>query len=121
VTRPRAETSSYPEAIDLAKRAVSLAPNRFEFLSTLGSCQYRLGSWRDAIESLTRSLDLAKGEQESFMTFYLAMVCYMAGDENAARQWLERAVRWMDSNAPYDERLLRLRNEAENVVAGTDG
>jgi tetratricopeptide (TPR) repeat protein len=119
-------TSLYPElrdpdrAVDLAKKAVELAPNAGGYWNTLGVAQYRAGEWQTAIESLSKSMELLAGRIESYNSFFLAMAHWQLGDKSKARSWYARAVEWMEKNQAADEECFRFRAEAAALL-GVDG
>jgi Flp pilus assembly protein TadD len=85
------------------------------YLNTLGIAQYRAGKWDDAIDTLNRSAETS-GTAESFDTFFLAMAYWQRGETEVARDWLKKAITWMDHNAPKDAELLEFRKEAETLI-----
>jgi hypothetical protein len=45
------------------------------------------------------------------------MAHWQLGHKTEARQWYDRAVRWMEENHPYnDDELRRFRAEAEELL-----
>src|SRR5262249_26723589 len=68
-------------AVRLAQKAVKLAPKEGNYWNTLGVAHYRAGHWKDAIEPLTKSMELMKGQMESFDTFFLAMAHWRLGEK----------------------------------------
>jgi WD40 repeat protein/serine/threonine protein kinase len=110
-------------AVTLAKKAIGLCPQEPQLWNTLGVAQYRTGDWRAAIEALTRSMKLQYGNLESFDTFFLAMAHWRLGEMDKAREYYDRAVRWMEQNkdhlgdnADWAEELRRFRAEAEELL-----
>jgi eukaryotic-like serine/threonine-protein kinase len=103
-------------AVELARKAVELAPQDGRFWITLGAAHYRAGDWKAAIEALTRSMELAPGRNESFNTFFLAMAHWQLGDKPQARSWYDKAVPWMEKNQPKDDELIRFRAEAAALL-----
>jgi hypothetical protein len=75
---------------------------------------YRAEDWKAAIEALTKSTKLSGGGN-SVQWFFLGMEHQKLGMKAEARQWYDRAVQWMEKNAPKDEDLQRFRAEAEEV------
>ena len=102
-------------ALNLAKKAVELAPKEGTFQNTLGVAHYRAGDWKAAITALEKSMELRKGG-DSFDWFFLAMSHEQLGDKEKARQWYDRATQWMDKNQGADEELRRFRTEAAQVL-----
>jgi serine/threonine protein kinase/tetratricopeptide (TPR) repeat protein len=108
------------QAVDLAKRAVDLAPKNGTFWNTLGAAQYRAGDWKAAIAALDKSMELRKGG-DSFDWFFLAMARWQLGDKEKARTWFDKAVQWMDKNQPKNEELSHFRAEAAELLGIKDG
>jgi WD40 repeat protein len=106
--------------VQLAQKAVDLAPGRATFWNTLGVAQYRARRWQNAIESLNRSMTLAKGESESFNTLFLAMAHWQLGNNEKAHRFYDQALRWMSANRPIDEELRQFRTEAADLLGRTD-
>src|SRR5262249_18764302 len=59
------------KAVELAKKAVEMAPKEGTFCNTLGVAQYRAGDWKAAVEALKKSEDLLKDNELSFNAFFL--------------------------------------------------
>jgi tetratricopeptide (TPR) repeat protein len=102
-------------AVEMAKRAVTLAPKEGIYWNTLGVAHYRAGDWKAAIEALSKSMELRKGG-DSNDWFFLAMAHWQLGDKPQARSWYDKAVTWMDKNQTKDEELIRFRTEAEALL-----
>jgi hypothetical protein len=60
-------------------------------------------------------MELRKGG-DSFDWFFLAMAHEKLGDKEKARQWYDRATRWMDKNQFTNEELASFRAEAAQVL-----
>lgn len=114
-TCPIGDVRDPAKAVALAKRALELRPNEATFWNTLGVAHYRTGDWKEAIEALTKSMDLHAGG-DSFDWFFLAMAHGRQGDKDEARKWLKRAVEWMEKHEPHNVELLRFRAEAEELM-----
>jgi tetratricopeptide (TPR) repeat protein len=99
-------------AVELAEAAVKLAPKEGNHWNTLGVAQYRAGKWKSAIESLTKSMELLKGQWESYNTLFLAMAHWQLGEKEKARQWYARGAQWMEKN---QEALKKHEREQEVV------
>jgi len=110
-TRPDSKFRDPGRAVELAKKAIELAPNGGVFWNTLGVAEYRAGDWKAAIDALTKSLEVRKGG-DSFDWFFLAMAHWQLGEKPHARSWYDKAVRWMEKNQPKNEELVRFRTEA---------
>src|SRR5262249_35326030 len=72
-TNPEAKLRDPARAVELAQKAVDLCPKQAMYWNTLGVAHYSAGHWKDAIEALTKSMELQKGALESFDTIFLAM------------------------------------------------
>jgi tetratricopeptide (TPR) repeat protein len=106
-------------AVELAKKAVELAPKEGNYWNTLGTAHYRAGDWKATVAALDKSGELRKGG-DSFDWFFLAMAHWQLGEKEEARKWYDRAVAWMDKNNPSDEELRRFREEAAKLLKVED-
>jgi tetratricopeptide (TPR) repeat protein len=100
-------------AIELARRAVSLDPQNGAFRGTLGSALYRGGSWKAAIEELNASIKL---RQHGADMLFLAMALKRLDQDAEARGWYDRAIERMAKNAPKDDEMRRLKDEARALL-----
>jgi serine/threonine protein kinase/Tfp pilus assembly protein PilF len=114
-TSPDAQFRDLRLALELASRAVELAPNEGFYWNTLGVAHYRAGDWHGAIAALGKSMTLGKGG-DSYDWFFLAMACWQLGRRDESHDWYERAVRWTAEHQPQNEELVRFRAEAERVL-----
>jgi eukaryotic-like serine/threonine-protein kinase len=109
-------------AVALAHSAVEIEPKDGLFRNTLGVAQYRAGDGKAALGSLQRSMHLRQGG-DSFTWFFLAMAHWQLGEQQEARRWYGRAVRWLEENEralakdpSYGEQLQRFRAEAAALL-----
>ena len=102
--------------MELAKKAVELAPKEGGYWNTLGVTHCRAGEWKAAIESLEKSMQLLSGKEESFNTFFLAMAHWQLDEKDEARKWYDQALEWMEKNKPQDEELKRFRAEVAELL-----
>ena len=102
-------------AVELAAKAIELAPKAGNFRNTLGVAHYRTGDWTASIQALENSVELRKGG-DSFDFFFLAMTHWRLDHKEQARKWYDQAVTWMDENAAHDAELLRFRAEASELL-----
>jgi serine/threonine protein kinase/Tfp pilus assembly protein PilF len=114
-TSQSCESSDARRAVELAQKAVELAPQEPAFWNTLGAAQYRAGNWQGAIGALEKSMAL-HGGGNSFDWFFLAMACWQLGERDKGRAWHERAVQWAEQNAPNDKELCRFRAQAAELI-----
>jgi len=106
----------------LARQAVKLAPNRWEYWNTLGVTHYRLAEYQQAVVALERSLRQSNGTTAGFDLYFLAMCHQRLGDAARARTCLDGANQWAQEHQaalPPDQQaeLRAFRTEAEGVVA----
>jgi tetratricopeptide (TPR) repeat protein len=105
-------------AVELAEKALTLAPGEGHIWTDLGQAKYRAGDWKGAIEALQKAIELNKRWRFSEKGFFLAMAHWQLGHKDQARQWHKEAVEWMDKNRPdwVAEALRRYRAEAEELM-----
>jgi eukaryotic-like serine/threonine-protein kinase len=101
-------------ALELAKKAVEVAPQVAAFWNTLGVARYRAGEWQQAISDLAKSAALSQGG-DGFDFLFLAMAHWKLGDRETARQQLDRAIVLMDKQPPNED-LRRFKAEAEALM-----
>jgi tetratricopeptide (TPR) repeat protein len=102
-------------AVELAKKAVELAPKEGNYWNTLGAAHYRAGDWKAAVAALEKSRELRQGG-DIYDWFFLAMAHGHLGEKEEARKWYDRAIAWTDKNNPNDEEVRRFREEAAKVL-----
>jgi tetratricopeptide (TPR) repeat protein len=106
-------------AVEVAKKAVESVPESGWAWTTLGVAHYRAGDWKAAVAALDKSMELSKGGGINDW-FFLAMAHCRLNDKAEARKWYDKAVEWMDKNAPEDEGLRRFRAEASELLGVAD-
>jgi serine/threonine protein kinase/WD40 repeat protein/tetratricopeptide (TPR) repeat protein len=111
------------KALPLARKAVRLNAQQATYLNTLGVVYYRLGRYRQAADTLRRSLREGRGDADAYDLFFLAMCHAQTGAADKARICFDRAVRWVRENPgriqatpQWGEELKRFRAEAEEVL-----
>ncbi len=116
-TTPDPRLRDAPQAVALARAAVNRAPRAGNYWNSLGVAYTRAGEWSDALTALNRSVKLRGAKSDSHDWFFLAMAHWHLGDHAQARHWYERAVRWMEKNAPTDQDLKLFCAEAATRMA----
>jgi tetratricopeptide (TPR) repeat protein len=111
---PLLELRNPARAVDLAKKAVELAPNDGNNWATLAAAHYRTGNWSEAQVALEKAMNL-RPWGEGLDWFLLAMTQWRLGNTKGARQWFDKAVEWMAKNDAYNDDLRRLRSEAAEL------
>ncbi len=112
-------------AVKIAKQAVELAPKEGSYWNTLGVAYYRAGDWKQASAAIEKSMGLGKGSNGCDWLacdwLFLAMVRSKLDQQEEARKWYDKAVAWIEKNAPKHGELIRVRTEAnEQLGIGTD-
>jgi tetratricopeptide (TPR) repeat protein len=109
-------------AVEMARKAVKLAPKDAKSWNTLGVALYRAGDHKPAIAALATSMKLSQGG-DGFDFLFLAMAHGKLGQRDEARKCYDRAVAWLEKNKetlakdrPVVEHLRRFRSEAEEVL-----
>jgi serine/threonine protein kinase/tetratricopeptide (TPR) repeat protein len=103
-------------AVELAKELVQHSPKQGDIWNTLGVASYRAGDWSSAIAALEKSEELAPGQFLGYNALFLAMAYWQRKEPESARQWYDRAVRWMEKNQPSDPEILQYRTEAAHLL-----
>jgi tetratricopeptide (TPR) repeat protein len=114
-SRPDRQPHDPARAVELARKAVALAPRARESWDNLGVAQYRAGDWKAAAEAFETSLALQDGADASEWLF-LAMARWRLGDQTAARNWYDKARSWIDQHKPQDEDLRRVLAETRALL-----
>jgi superkiller protein 3 len=118
IRSPNPKLPDPKRAVERAKEAVELAPQRSDCWQGLGWIHYRAGNWKDSIEALEKSCALQDDPKggDAAQWFFLAMAHRRLGEKEQAREWYDRAVGWMDKHAPNDADLRRFRAEAAELL-----
>jgi serine/threonine protein kinase/Flp pilus assembly protein TadD len=109
------EQRDAPTAVEFAKRAVELEPERGEFWNTLGVAHYRAGLWQAGAEALQKSMELRAGGDAADWLF-LAMAHWQLDNAEEADRWYDKAVKSMDGREPATDELRRFRREAAALL-----
>jgi serine/threonine protein kinase len=118
-TSPDPELLDAERALQFAEQAAEIAPKNPNIWNTLGVARYRAGDWNASVEALTESMILGKGANHSIDAFFLAMAHWQLGEKDLALEWYDKAVTWMENNMPYNEELVRFREEAAQLLGVT--
>jgi tetratricopeptide (TPR) repeat protein len=103
------------EALDLARKAVSLDPQKGGDLNTLGLAEVRNGLWDDAITTLNKSIALSNNSQPSDF-FFLAMAYQGRGDAAEAEKNYAHGAEMARVPAESDPELRMLWVEAAKAL-----
>jgi tetratricopeptide (TPR) repeat protein len=109
----------------LARRAVELVPDEPLYLNALGTAQYRVFQFAEAIATWERDLAPRPGWFDDRNYFFLAMAHHRMGNRIQAQAYFDRGVRCeaeYDSRAdPHPVPLATIRAAAAAVLAGPAG
>jgi tetratricopeptide (TPR) repeat protein len=106
------------EGLDVARKAVQLAPQSADAWQMLGWAHYRMGDWKACIGALEKSCALQDNPKggDAAQWFFLAMAHWRLGEKDKAREWYDRAAAWMDKHDPNSRDLRRFRAEAAELL-----
>jgi WD40 repeat protein/tRNA A-37 threonylcarbamoyl transferase component Bud32 len=118
--------------VQLAQIAVASDPRSWAYLNTLGAALYRAGRFQEAVKKLSDAMEVRNKEGNAWDWLFLAMAHHRLGHAREAREWLNKAVSWINAanqgkaqlytGAPLslEQRLelLLLHREAERFVNG---
>jgi serine/threonine protein kinase/tetratricopeptide (TPR) repeat protein len=109
--------------IEFLKRSQEVHPDESAFArTTLGIGYYRTGD----IDAAVRELEVARSQckendfENASSGFFLAMAYHRKCNPEKARASYDKAVAWMQANAPKDKFLLTTRAEAEALLGLND-
>jgi serine/threonine protein kinase/tetratricopeptide (TPR) repeat protein len=114
-TCPDVKLRNPKRAVDLAQRAVALAPKDGSIWNTVGVAHYRAGDWKACLAALEKVPEFLPSAT-SWDWFFQAMAHWQLADKDRARQYYQLAVDWMDKNRPKNEELGRIRAEAAALL-----
>jgi tetratricopeptide (TPR) repeat protein len=120
VQAPGGDKKSYARGLEQAQTAAKAKPPHPFTLRTLGVAHYRMGDWKQAIANLEKAEELAPDRYLAWNALFLSMAHWQSGDKEQAREWYDRAVRWMEKNQSSNEELRRFRAEAEELLGIKD-
>src|SRR5262249_8701152 len=88
---PDAQLRDPDRAVQLAKKAVELAPKAGNYWRTLGAAYYRAGDWKAAVAALDKSVELREGMDASDRLF-LAMAYRKLGKHDESHEAYNQAL-----------------------------
>jgi serine/threonine protein kinase/Flp pilus assembly protein TadD len=96
----RNQKTVHPEiAVDLSRKAHEMEPKNGGYLSSLGAAYYRAGQWKEAITTLTKSIEQFSDERHGGNYFFLAMAHWQLDNRAAATDWYSKAIEWIENNS----------------------
>lgn len=103
-------------ALAWANQAVALAPTNGNYWNTLGVALYRNQKWSESIAALKKSVELSQGYRFGWNAFFLAMAHWQLRETDAARNWYDKAVVWMQNNDPTYFRTRQFLEETDKLM-----
>ncbi|MCP4040617.1 MAG: tetratricopeptide repeat protein [Gammaproteobacteria bacterium] len=83
-------TDRYEEAYQLIHQAISLKPQDYYILDSMGWVLYRLGRYQEALDHLRRAAEITKDAE---VAAHLGEVLWVTGDQQAARDVWDSAIK----------------------------
>jgi predicted Zn-dependent protease len=107
-------------ALVYAQQAVQKAPQKADYLDTLGVALYRNNQFQEAIQTLLEAGRQTTGGDPGLRAFFLAMAHARLQQADLARECYEQALAWRDAHgglpAAQEQLLERVRTEADLVL-----
>ena len=107
-------------ALPLAEKAARLAPEDAVIRNTLGLAYYRIGKYREAIDTLRPRLARQQDWCLAFDLYVLAMSHQRLGEASRAQDYYEWALRWTSTQPGLEaglvEELAQFRAEVEALL-----
>jgi tetratricopeptide (TPR) repeat protein len=113
---PAATPAARREALDLARRAVTIRDDLAPLWNTLGVILYHEGQLDEARSAIERSMRL-NGGGDGFDWLYLARLAHRRDDRLEARICYERAGSWLATQAGSDPEFESLRRAVAGELA----
>jgi tetratricopeptide (TPR) repeat protein len=113
-----------PRALELAKKAVDLAPKRSTNWLGLSLAYYRMEDLQRAKEALDTSIELYPdgiGANDPYSGFVGTLIEAKLGHPDKARKWYANAARCCAPGTPSDPNIAEIAAEAQQVIDSLDG
>jgi len=103
--------------VPLASHIVAVSPRNATYLGTLGAARYAAGDWKGAVAALEQAIRLRGPDDpgNAASAFFLARARWQQGVAALAREWFNKAVRWMKESGE-DAELRRFRAETAKLL-----
>ena len=118
-TCPDQKYRDYSRSVDLARKAVTLAPDQGNFWNTLAVALYRTDDWASSRKAILKSIEL-KHANDPIDWLFLAMCECRLEREKPARQLLVHALQRCMVNENRLEGLNEFRDEAVSLIGQPD-
>lgn len=111
------ESTEPARALDLAKKAVELAPDRIDYWETLGVAQYRNGDWQGTLTAMKKSDDIRRktGVGERALDWLFIAMAHLHLENHEQARVCFRKGSALASAERQSEWLVRLRREAARL------
>jgi serine/threonine protein kinase/tetratricopeptide (TPR) repeat protein len=116
-TCPEPSVRDPARAVEWGRRAVSQAPRGGDCRRALGAALVRAGDWRGAIAELDQAVALRSGG-DGREWLLLSLAHARLGEQDRARGWYDRAVKWLEDGRAEDATLHQLRAEVVAALGG---
>jgi hypothetical protein len=112
---PGRDASDYKTALEKTKRVLQLSPDNPMAQAALGAAQYRVGAYKDALETLRRCGNENTDDLNRAIVAFTAMALHQLGQQEEAMSALERLRELCEGQEtqPYF-------SEAERLIVGVD-
>lgn len=94
------------KALEMATEAVEADPGNSSFLDTLGWVYFKMGDYDQAREQIQKSIDTGDASAEVFE--HMGDVLEAAGEEEAAKEWWEKALEKDPNRKHLSEKLQQI-------------
>jgi tetratricopeptide (TPR) repeat protein len=126
VSSPGKDIDTYKDALQKAQRANSLNPNAPSMLTTLGMAQYRVGAYEEALETISKSMEIIRNftisggrywQPDPANPAFRAMALHQLGRNDEAKTVLVR-LRILCSNQRFskDKQAQKFLAEAMSLI-----
>ena len=105
-------------AVELAKKAVEIAPQEGNYWNTLGVAWLEAGDFEEARTALEKSMSLREGGGPHDWLF-LAQVEWKVDHPNEARRWFERSEERLLERGTRDQELRRFYAETAQLIGAS--
>jgi len=119
-TCPDLKYRDYGRAVELARKAVALAPSVGIFLNTLAVALYRTEDWAGSLKASLKTIEL-KDTIDPIDWFVLAMCEWHLDQKDQARRLLLHALRRSAAGGDQIEEVAEFRSEALALIGQPDG
>jgi serine/threonine protein kinase/tetratricopeptide (TPR) repeat protein len=116
-TCPQPSVRDPAGAVEWGRRAVSQAPRGGDCRRALGAALVGAGDWRGAIAELDQAVALRSGG-DGREWLLLSLAHARLGEQDRAREWYDRSVKWLEDGRAEDATLHQLQAEVVAALGG---